>query len=108
MSNSGAVTLGDIAGKVPMLDVACSREIRSYLGYASGFLFTMRRLHGPTRSSIGNGFLSRRCRRAAPAASPNNDQGLGLACQSTIREVDPVAVGEPPVSNNQGIGSIVD
>jgi hypothetical protein len=35
MSNSGAVTLGDIAGKLQMLDVACSRcERRGRLSVA--------------------------------------------------------------------------
>ena len=32
MSNSGAVTLGDVAGKLPMLDGACSEcELREHL-----------------------------------------------------------------------------
>ena len=35
MSNSGAVTLGDVAGKLPMLDVACSKcERRGRLSVA--------------------------------------------------------------------------
>ncbi len=36
MSNSGAVTLGDIAGKLPMLNVACSKcERRGLLSVAN-------------------------------------------------------------------------
>ena len=35
MSSSGAVTLGEIAGRLPMLEVACSRcERRGRLGVA--------------------------------------------------------------------------
>ena len=36
MSSSGAVTLGDVADKITMLEVACSRCERHVAGYAKG------------------------------------------------------------------------